>query len=603
MFDFDSELKKLPDKPGIYIMKDDNQDIIYVGKAKNLKKRVSSYFNKTNEHMKVKSMVSKISEFEYIIVDNEVEALVLESNLIKRYIPKYNIVLRDDKSYPYIKISNESYPRLFKTRILKKDGAKYFGPYPNALSVNEVVDIVNTELKLRSCKLNIEKVKGKIRPCLNYFINKCSGPCLQEFSQEDYKELIDRAAMIISGKDRSLQRELEAKMNKYSENYDFEKAGEYYEKIKAFKDIYKEQKISNPNEVNRDIVAYAAGINDVLVELFNIRGGKIIESSYYLFENEKESSPEDIIKAFVTQHYSNNVDIPSEIIVEFAFDGMEEVGNILSKLKGSSVKIIKPLRGEKKAQLLMVKKNAIDMVEKHADRYYRKKEIKKIAMNKLKDLLNFTKDIKRIECYDISHISGTDGVASMVVYEDFKMNKSEYRRFKIKTVEGQDDYASLCEVLKRRFAHSDEKFAKIPDLIALDGGKGQVSKVLKLIEETGIKIEIIGLKKDDKHRTDTIIYKDKEIKIKKDEELFKILSEIQDEAHRFAITYHRSLRDKAVKKSILDEISGIGEKRKAELLKYFPSIDDIRNAGKKELMNVPLIDEKTALKIIDYFGK
>lgn len=609
MFNFEEEIKKLPKNPGIYIMKNDKGEIIYVGKAKNLSNRVRSYFrSSTNHSEKVKAMVKNIAEFEYIIVDNEVEALILESNLIKRYVPKYNIVLRDDKSYPYIKVTtNEKYPRILKTRLLRKDGAKYFGQYPNAASVNIGIDIIKRELKLRDCNLNIEKVKGKIRPCLNYFIGKCIAPCRAAVTEEEYAELVDRAMKILQNKDKSLLEKYKSKLDEAVKNLEFEKAAEYLNVVNAFNDIHKEQKITSPDAINRDVLAYAEGISDVILELFIIRDGKILERNYYLFENEKKTEIKDIFKAFISQHYSANIDMPNEIISEIDFPDREEMIEALSKIANHKVDIHVPQRGEKRALVLMAKKNAIDMVEKHADRYIRKKALKDMAMQRFKDLLWLEDVPNRLECYDISNTMGQNSVASMVVYENGDMQRNEYRRFRIKTIVGPDDYGSLREVLERRFMRSmkdkEGSFAALPEVILIDGGLGQASSAQMVLDSLGIEIPVVGLKKDDHHRTDSLAYMGEIIKLDKSSELFKILTRIQDEAHRFAITYHRSLREKNINQSILDEIVGIGPKKKKILYEAFDDIDAIRRASLEKLESVKGISKTNAKDIYEFFRK
>ncbi len=614
MYDLEERLKALPEMPGVYIMKDKSDEIIYVGKAINLKKRVSQYFNNSKNHsLKVMNMVKNISDFEYIIVNNEVEALILESNLIKKNRPKYNIILRDDKQYPYIKITvNEKYPRILKTRKVERDGAKYFGPYPSAYSVNEAIKVFHDIFPIRDCKLNLNKLPDNFRPCLNYHIGRCKGPCIGMADENEYNEMIDQIIRFLSRKDNAIIEKLEYEMKNASDSLNFELASIYRDRIQALSVLIEKQNMSNPDLTEEDIIAIARGIEEVLVQVFFVREGKIIGREHYILEDNLSTDRPEIISSFIKQFYLGANFIPKEIIVEEEISDQALIEEYLTDLKGNRVKITVPKRGDKLELVEMAKKNAIDMLDKYGDKFLRKHRENMKAIEELQYILGLEDVPNRIEAYDISNISGVGNVGSMVVFEKGEAKKTDYRRFKIKTINYQDDYKSMEEVLRRRFlrgieSSNDENksnsFSIFPDLIMVDGGKGHVNMAQSLLRELGINIVVCGLVKDDFHKTRGIIYKNREIHLDKDSLAFKLIYRIQEEAHRFAISYHRSLRSKDMFKSELDGINLIGEKRKINLMKYFGSISKIKAASIEELKNVPGMTQKASESLYNHFNK
>jgi len=612
MYDLEERLKSLPEMPGVYLMKDKSDEIIYVGKAINLKKRVSQYFNNSKNHsLKVMNMVKNISDFEYIIVNNEVEALILESNLIKKNGPKYNIILRDDKQYPYIKVTvNEKYPRILKTRKLERDGAKYFGPYPSAYSVNEAIKVFHDMFPIRDCKLNLNKLPDNFRPCLNYHIGRCKGPCIGMADEDEYNQMIDQIVRFLSRKDNAILEKLEYDMKNASDTLNFELASIYRDRIQALLVLVEKQNMSNPDLTEEDIIAIARGIEEVLVQVFFVREGKIIGREHYILEDNLSTDRPEIIASFIKQFYSGANFIPKEIIVEEEISDQSLIEEYLSDLKGNRVKITVPKRGDKLELVDMAKKNAIDMLDKYGDKFLRKHRENMKALEELQYVLDLEEVPSRIEAYDISNINGVGNVGSMVVFEKGEAKKTDYRRFKIKTLDYQDDYKSMEEVLRRRFlrgieSNNDENksnsFSIFPDLIMVDGGKGHVNMARSLLRELGINIEVCGLVKDDFHKTRGIIYKNREINLDKDSLAFKLIYRIQEEAHRFAISYHRSLRSKDMFKSELDGINLIGEKRKINLMKYFGSISKIKAASIEELNKVPGMTQKASESLYNHF--
>lgn len=616
-FDIKEELKKLPDKPGVYLMKDKNGQIIYVGKAISLIKRVRQYFQlSNNKHIKVATMVKNIKEFEYIITDNEIEALILEANLIKKHKPKYNILLRDDKQYPYIKVSmNEKYPKVLKVRSVKKDGSKYFGPYTSNGAVNDTLEIIKNLYPLRTCNLNLDKKTSK-RPCLNYHIGKCLGPCFKDINEEDYNKMIKDISLFLSGREERVIEIMEGRMKEASKKLEFEEAARYRDKVNSLKFMLEKQKVVSVSKDNVDIIAMARGIDSAIVQIFFIRDGKILGREHFYIDDTDEKSRSEILSSFVKQFYLGAAYVPKEILIEEDFEDKEIISKWLSEKKNSKVSIKIPVRGEKNKLIEMVRKNALDLLNQNSERIKRNIDEGREAINELKEILYLEHTPYRIEAFDISNIQGVESVGSMVVFENGKKKNSDYRRFKIKSVIGPDDYSSMYEVLKRRFLRGLEErelinnnkikiesFGIFPDLIMMDGGKGQVNIALKVLEELKIKIPVCGLVKDDFHRTRGIIFNDKEIYIKKNSEGFKLITRIQDEAHRFAITYHRSLRDKKAFKSILDDIKGIGDKRKKSLLKELGSIDNIRNASIQELSDIEGMNIKSAEAVYEFFRK
>lgn len=618
MINLEEQLKNLPDSPGVYLMKDSTGEIIYVGKAISLKNRVRQYFQSSaNQSKKVYSMVKQIHDFEYIMVQNEVEALVLESNLIKSNRPKYNILLRDDKQYPYIKVTvNERFPRVFKTRRIEKDGAKYFGPYPSATAVNEAIEIFHRYYQIRNCKLNLDKEGTRFRPCLNYFIGRCLGPCMGNVDEEVYNEMIKEILDFLTQKSNSLNKKIQERMKEASRNLDFENAASFRNQLAALDTLHEKQIISSTTELEQDVIAMARGIEEVVVQVFFIREGKIVGREHYIMEDSYVEDRGEVLSSFVKQFYPGTVYIPRKIIIEEELPDHEAIEDWLSDLKGNKVSLQVPKRGEKLSLIRMVKANAMDMLNKYGDKFLRKHRENLKALDILQEDLDLDERPNRIEAYDISNISGVGSVGSMVVFEKGQAKKSDYRRFKIKSVQTPDDYKSMEEILRRRFTRginerlenkkekkSIESFSLLPDLIILDGGKGQVNKGQAVLDELGIEIPICGLVKDDFHKTRGIIYKNNEITPEKDGLEFKLLYRIQEEAHRFAINYHRSLRTKDLFRSELDGIPLIGEKRKIALLKYFKSINKIKQATQEELLEVQGMNKKAAENIYLHFKK
>ena len=618
MFDFEYHIKNLPDKPGVYLMKNSLGEVIYVGKAKVLKNRVKSYFQKSKNHSeKVKVMVKNIAEFEYIVTDSEMEALILECNLIKKYSPKYNILLKDDKFYPFIKITvNDDYPRVFVTRRFAKDGSKYFGPYTNGSAVYETIDLIYKIFPLRNCKLVIKENGEKVRPCLNYHIKKCLGPCGGHISKEEYGKMINDIIDILSGKETYITKMLKSDMEKAAEELEFEKAASLRDKILSINAIAEKQKIFKTMEGDEDFINIEQDEKDSCIQVFFSRDGKVIGREHFIFENTANEGIGEIIADFIGSFYGGTAKIPKAIYVPQIdnFDLMEEY---LTIKRGSKVWIKVPQKGQKKEMLEMVKNNARITLEKFKDKYLKDKEINRISLLELQDLLELEECPQRIEAYDISNIQGVDSVGTMIVFEEGRAKNSDYRRFKIKTVKGANDYDSMREILTRRFNHGlDEikaiqqrdlklsagKFSTFPDLIMMDGGKGQVNVALEVLQSLNIDIPVCGLVKDDKHQTRGIIYNNNELIINKGSNLMQLIRRIQDEVHRFAITYHRSLRDKRTLHSVLDDIPYVGEKRRRALLVKFGSIDNIKKASMQELLETQSIDKKSAESIYNYFN-
>ncbi|WMJ78228.1 MULTISPECIES: excinuclease ABC subunit UvrC [unclassified Sedimentibacter] len=608
MFNIQEELKKMPDNPGVYQMKNKFGEIIYVGKAKNLKKRVRQYFQSKNHAPKIEAMIRNIAEFEYIIVDNEVEALILEANLIKKYRPKYNTILRDDKQYPYIKISvQEKYPRIYKVREVKKDGAKYFGPYPSAYAVNEIIDIIGSLYKLRKCSLKLDGSKKNKRPCLHYHINRCTAPCMGNVDAKEYREEMNKAVAFLAGGEKELIVSLTKKMKLASEILDFEMAAKYRDQIKALELISEKQKIvAANNNLDQDVIGSAMGIEESCIQIFFIRNGKIIGREHYLLTNTENEEREKVISSFLSQFYTGTVYIPKEIYIETDIEDREVFEKLLSQKRGNKVSVKVPLKGDKSMLIKMIKKNALEILEKGSQRIKRSIDESMQAVEALKDLLELESIPARIEAYDISNIQGVESVGSMVVFEKGIPSKSNYRRFRIKTVKGPNDYKSMEEVLERRINRGLDRgeingFNKMPDLILIDGGKGQTSIAEEVIYNYGLNIPVCGMIKDDKHTTRGLIYKNKEIEFNKTDKVYRLIYRIQEEAHRFAIEYHRNLRDKTLFKSELDNIENIGEKRKVNLLREFGSVDNIKNKSVEELAGVAGMNLRAAESVYSYF--
>ena len=605
-----AKLKELPDLPGVYIMRDADDQIIYVGKAISLKKRVRQYFdNNKNKGAKVLAMVSHIDHFEYIIVENEVEALVLESNLIKKNRPKYNIVLRDDKQYPYIKITNEKFPRIKKVRQVYNDKASYFGPYPDAYAVNDAIDLFHMYYPFRTCNLDFDKGQSLDRPCLNYFIKRCKGPCIHDEDEARYMEHINDVKSFLENKSDKIPEWVLEKMNEASSELNFEMASKYRDFYRALSTISEKQKVTETAGEDMDIIAMSKGTIAIVMQVFLMRQGKIVEREHFIIKNDYAETNEEIMSSFIKQFYLDMMYVPKEILVEIIPDDIDTINEFLNQKRGSKVAIHEPKLGRKKELVNMALTNANDMRIKYEKQVEKKDRKKSAGINQLKEILNMS-EIKRIECYDISNTSGVQSVGSMVVFEDGHPNPKEYRKFKIKTIEGPNDYGSLKEVLTRRFkngitemekGNTTTGFGNMPDLILMDGGKGQVSSALEILNEFKLDIEIAGLVKDDKHTTRAIIYQGEEIFIKRSEPVYKLIYEIQEEAHRFAINYHRKLMQNTMKKSELDNIKGVGEKTRTNLYKHFKSISNIKKASIEELMEVPLVGKAQALEIYKYF--
>lgn len=618
IFDFEYQLKILPDNPGVYLMKNNLGEIIYVGKAKNLKNRVRQYFRNSKNHSeKVRAMVKNIAEFEYIITDSEIEALILECNLIKKHSPKYNISLKDDKFYPFIKITtNEDFPRVFITRNFAKDGNKYFGPYTNGAAVYETINLIRKVFPIRTCKRSITEDGEKTRPCLNFHINKCNAPCGGYVSKVDYGKMINSVIDILNGKDKDVTKELKENMEEAANNLEFEKAASYRDKILAIDTLVQKQKMFKITDEDEDFINIYSDEKDSCVQVFFLREGKVTGREHFMIENTSGEEESEVISKFIVSFYSGASKIPKNIYLPYV-DDHDILEELLTIKRGSKVWIKIPKKGEKKSMLDMVKENAKITLQQFKDKILKEKEINKISLEELAQLLNLDDIPNRIEAYDISNIQGVDSVGSMIVFENGKAKNSDYRRFRIKTVKGANDYDSMREILARRFEHglkeikeiqernlvfSNGKFSNFPDLIMMDGGKGQINIALEVLNKLGIKIPVCGLVKDDKHQTRGIIYNNEELIINRSSNLMQLIRRIQDEVHRFAITYHRSLRDKRTLHSILDDIPNIGAKRRKELLMKFGSVENVKKATLQELLDTPSIDKKAAKSIIEYFN-
>jgi excinuclease ABC subunit C len=600
LFDIQQHLKNLPAKPGVYLMKDKDDKIIYVGKAISLKNRVRQYFQSSKNHSsKVVSMVKNISKFEYIITDSELEALILECSLIKQYRPKYNVLLRDDKTYPYIKVTvNEDYPRVLKVRRVLKDKAKYFGPYTNTTALNDTIEIMRNMYPIRTCNIDIERaIKNKVRPCLNRHIKRCVGPCAGDVDKEDYKKMIDEILLFLSGKEEKLIEILKEKMNKCALEFNFEEAATYRDKIRSLEEMTQKQKIdATTSDLNQDIIGMARDNDEACVQVFFIRNGKIVGREHFMLEGVKDSTNKSILSSFVKQFYVEQEYIPKELIVEDEIEDSFILEKWLSDKKGQKVTIRVPQKGEKRSLVELVRKNAVEYLEKFSDMNKRKYERSIGALEELKNLLNLEKIPKRIESFDISNIQGVDSIGSMVVFTDGKKDKKEYRRYKIQTVIGPNDYDSMAEIVERRLKHGN-----FPDLILLDGGKGQVSAVKKVLDAHNVEIPLWGMYKDDKHRTKGLISREKEIELDKSSNLYRFVASIQEEVHNVAISYHRSLRNKSLTKSALDDIKGIGQKRKMALLAHFKDIEAIKKATIEELLDVENMNKASAESVYNFF--
>ena len=605
--DLQTKLENLPTNPGVYLMKNDQGEIIYVGKAVNLRNRVRSYFRELKpEQAKTKALVKHIADLEYILADNELEALVLECNLIKKYKPKYNISLKDDKTYPYLKITNEDYPQVLVTRKVLRDGARYFGPYPSVNELRNSLELIRKIFPFRSCR---QKVFTNDRPCLNAHIQMCYAPCIGRISKEEYNAMIDQIALFFEGKQDGLVKRLRQEMEQAAENLEFEKAARLRDQLQGIEQIMTQQKAVLGSDGDEDVIAMARGINQCCVQIFFIRNGKIVGRENYFLRGTDDSSRGEVITSFMKQFYLNCQFIPRNILLETELEEQDILEQWLTEKKESRVYLKVPKRGQAKELVELVGRNALEALTKQEleDSYQQQRTTG--ALEQLQQILGLPQLPQRMECYDISNTQGTESVASMVVFVDGKPKKDQYRRFKIKTVEGANDYASLREVLLRRFRrgleeqadeNTEGKFHILPDMIMMDGGRGQVNIALQVLQELGLDIPVCGMVKDNHHRTRGLYYQNEEISIDTQSEPFLLITRMQDEAHRFAITYHRSLRGKRNLTSILDDIPGVGEKRKKNLLKHFGSFTKIREASVEQLAEADGISKAVAEEIYTY---
>lgn len=613
MFNIEEELKKLPGKPGVYLMHDEKDDIIYVGKAVSLKNRVRQYFQSSrNKGAKIEQMVTHISRFEYIVTDSELEALVLECNLIKEHRPKYNTMLMDDKTYPFIKVTvDEDYPRVLFAREIKKDKAKYFGPYTSAGAVKDTIDLIRKLYHIRSCNRNLPKDIGKERPCLNYHIKQCYAPCQNYISKEEYRKSVQQALRFLGGEYDRILKTLEEKMQQASEELDFEKAIEYRELLNSVKQIAQKQKITNSDGEDKDILAVATEEDDAVVQVFFIRGGRLIGRDHFYMKISRDEKKSEILENFIKQFYAGTPYIPRELMVQEELKESNLLEEWLTQKRGHKVHITVHQKGQKKKLVDLAEKNAKLVLSTDKERLKREEGRTIGAVKEIEKLLGLS-HLSRMEAFDISNTNGFNSVGSMIVYEKGKPKRNDYRKFKIKGVQGADDYASMEEVLTRRFEHGIKEkeegkelgsFTSFPDLIMMDGGKGQVNVALQVLEKLHLNIAVCGMVKDDNHRTRGLYYNNVEIPIDRNSEAFRLITRIQDEAHRFAIEFHRKLRGQGQVHSILDDIKGIGPTRRKDLMKHFLSLDAIKEATVEELKNLSSMNEKSAQEVYNFFHK
>ena len=620
MFNFEEELKKLPRKPGVYIMRDDKDVILYVGKAINLHNRVRSYFRENiGRGPAIDQIVSLIARFEYIVSDSELEALVLENNLIKENSPKYNTLLKDDKTYPYIKVTvGEDYPRILFSRTMKKDKSRYFGPYTSAAAVKDTIELLNKLYQLRTCNRVLPRDTGLERPCLNYHIKQCLAPCQGYVSKEEYRQQVAGALEFLNGNYSPILKDLEEKMNKAAEELEFEEAARYRDLLSSVRQVSQKQKITEGVGEDKDILALYQDETEAVVQVFFVRDGKLIGREHYYMTHVPENNKPAILQDFVKQFYAGTPFIPRELMLQYEIEDAELIEKWLSERKGSRVYLKVPKIGSKEKLVELAAQNAKLVLSQDREKLKREEGRTIGAVKEISDLLQLPlTGTARMEAYDISNINGFENVGSMVVYEKGKPKRSDYRKFKIKSVSGPDDYACMREVLTRRFRHGMEEskeleeqemdqeygsFTKFPDLILMDGGRGQVNIALSVLEELGIDIPVCGMVKDDNHRTRGLYYHNIELPIDTHSEGFKLITRIQDEAHRFAIEYHRSLRSKTQVKSVLDDIPGVGPARRKALMRHFKSLEEIRQASVEELMEIPEMNERTAEEIVTFFA-
>ena len=619
LFDIQEELKKLPDHPGVYLMHDDRDAIIYIGKAISLRNRVRQYFQTSrNKGPKIEKMVTHIDHFEYILTDSELEALVLECNLIKEHRPKYNTMLKDDKTYPYIKVTlGEAYPRVLFSRLMKKDKSKYYGPYTSAGAVKDTIELVQKLFQIRTCNRTLPRDIGKERPCLNYHIHQCQAPCQGYISKEDYRLQIRGALELLNGNFAPVIKDLEEKMKAASEALEFEKAMEYRDLLTSVRQVAQKQKITSFDGEDRDILALAMDDRDAVVQVFFVREGKLIGREHFHVTIGAEDTKKEVLSTFIGQYYAGTPFVPKEIMLPMEIDDANVVAEWLSAKRGQKVYIRVPKKGQREKLVELAEQNAVMVLTQDKEKIRREEGRTIGAVKEIADLLDLGY-VKRMEAYDISNTNGFESVGSMVVYERGKPCRSDYRKFKLKTVTGPDDYASMREVLTRRFTHGMEEraqnkeknlaqeygsFTKIPDLILMDGGKGQVNIALEVLDELKLAIPVCGMVKDDHHRTRGLYFNNEEIPIDRHSEGFRLLTRIQDEAHRFAIEYHRSLRSKQQVRSILDDIPNIGETRRKALMRQFQSLEKIREASVEQLREVDGMNEKAAQSVYQFFHK
>lgn len=610
-FDIQEELKKLPGKPGVYLMHDENDHIIYVGKAISLKNRVRQYFQSSrNKGVKIEQMVTHIRRFEYIVTDSELEALVLECNLIKEHHPKYNTMLMDDKAYPFIKVTaNEPYPRVLLARKMLKDKARYFGPFTSSQAVRDTIDLLHKLYHIRSCNRNLPKDTGKERPCLNYHIKQCDAPCQGYISQEEYGKSVNEVIRFLNGNYDGILKELEEKMDAASEALEFEKAIEYRELLNSVKKIAQKQKITDSSGEDRDILAVATEGEDAVVQVFFIRGGRLIGREHFYLRIQKGEPKADILDSFIKQYYAGTPFIPGVLMVQEELEDTKLIEEWLSAKRGGKVDLRVPKKGTKEKLVELAANNAKMVLAKDKERLKREEGRTIGAVKEIEKLIHVP-DIYRMEAYDISNTNGFESVGSMVVYERGKPKRNDYRKFKIKGIKGADDYGSMREVLTRRFKHGLKEreeskelggFTVFPDLILMDGGKGQVNVALEVLDELHLKIPVCGMVKDDHHRTRGLYYQNEEIPIDRSSEAFRLVTRIQNEAHRFAIEYHKQLRGKGQVHSILDDIEGIGPARRKDLMRSFSSLEEIKAASVEELAKIPSMNEKAAESVYKFF--
>ena len=609
MFDIDEELKKIPDAPGVYLMHDEYDDIIYVGKAKLLKRRVRQYFQSSRNHSpKIVHMVEHIRRFEYIVTDSELEALVLESNLIKKNRPKYNTMLMDDKSYPFIKVTvKEAFPRVMMSRDAKHDNNRYFGPFTSAYAVKETTDLLCGIYKIRTCNRRLPKDIGKERPCLDYHIDRCSAPCAAKISEEDYRKNIDEVVRFLKGNHDELIKNLTDKMNAAAGKFEYEDAAKYRDLIENVKHVTQKQKITEDDGADRDIVGYAVQNGDAVVQVFFIRNGKLLGRDNFHMTVAESDTGSEIISQFIKQYYGGTPYVPSNILVSDAPEDIEVIEEWLSSLKGKKVNIVTPVKGKKEKLVVLASENAALVLKNDAEKLKREEARTTGAVREIGEAIGIP-DINRIEAYDISNTNGVESVGSMVVFEKGRPKKHDYRKFTIKTIKGPDDYGSMREVLTRRFKRAldgngsaNTSFDLLPDVLLMDGGKGQVHVALSVLSQLGLDIPVAGMVKDDHHNTRGLLFNDREIPLDTHSEGFKLITRIQDEAHRFAIEFHKSRRSKAQVKSVLDDIPGIGPARRAALLRRFGDIEGIRKASVEELAAADGMNERVAEAVYKFF--